>query len=74
VTERMSLGKILEDRVMTYKKKSALIFTGKEISYQQLNENVNKLANGLKNLGIDKGDRVAIMLPNIPEGNNTYTQ
>lgn len=67
VTERMSLGKILEDRVKTYKKKSALIFAGKEISYQQLNENVNKLANGLKNLGIEKGDRVAIMLPNIPE-------
>ncbi len=63
----MSLGKILEDRVKTHKKKSALIFAGKEISYQQLNENINKLANGLKNLGIDKGDRVAIMLPNIPE-------
>ncbi len=63
----MNLGKLLEERTKEYKKNPALIFGGKQISYQQLNENVNKLANGLKNLGINKGDRVAIMLPNIPE-------
>jgi long-chain acyl-CoA synthetase len=67
VIERTSLGKVLESRVKSQKKQSALIFGGKEITYQQLNENVNKLANGLRNLGICKGDRVAIMLPNIPE-------
>lgn len=62
-----SLGALLEDRVKQFKKKTALRFGGKEISYPQLNENVNKLANGLQGLGIQKGDRVAIMLPNIPE-------
>lgn len=67
MTERMSLGKILEDRTGSFKKKPAIVFEGKEINYQQFNENVNKLANGLKTLGICKGDRVAIMLPNIPE-------
>ena len=62
-----SLGQILEERAKKYKKRAALFFGGKEINYDHLNENVNKLANGLKSLGIAKGDRVAIMLPNIPE-------
>lgn len=65
--DRMSLGKLLEDRTKKFGKKEALFFEGKKITYEQLNENVNKLANGLKDLGICKGDRVAIMLPNIPE-------
>lgn len=65
--EKMSLGKMFEEQVKKNRKKTALFFDGKEISCEQLNENVNKLANGLKNLGICKGDRVAVMLPNIPE-------
>ncbi len=63
----MGLGKILESRTKSQKKQPAIVFGGKEITYQQLNENVNKLANGLRNMGICTGDRVAIMLPNIPE-------
>lgn len=65
--EKMSLGKMFEEQVKKNRKKTALFFDGKEISCEQLNENVNKLANGLKTLGICKGDRVAVMLPNIPE-------
>jgi long-chain acyl-CoA synthetase len=65
--EKIGLGKTLEERAKKFHKKAALHFEGKEISYEQLNENVNKLANGLKSLGIEKGDRVAIMLPNIPD-------
>jgi long-chain acyl-CoA synthetase len=67
VVDRSSIGRILEERAKKYRKKPALLFEGKQISYAQLNESVNKLANGLKSLGIKKGDRVAIMLPNIPE-------
>ena len=37
------------------------------ISYQELFKNVNKLANGLKKIGVKKGDRVGIYLPMIPE-------
>ncbi len=36
-------------------------------TYQQLNDEVCKFANGLKSLGIKKGDRVSIYLPRIPE-------
>ncbi|SFU70339.1 acetyl-CoA synthetase [Pustulibacterium marinum] len=37
------------------------------ISYQQLYERVNQMANVLKSQGIEKGDRVCIYLPMIPE-------
>jgi acetyl-CoA synthetase len=39
----------------------------KDITYRDLYEEVAKLANGLKSLGVEKGDRVAIYLGMIPE-------
>jgi acetyl-CoA synthetase len=38
-----------------------------KITYRQLHERVSKFANVLKNLGVNKGDRVTIYLPMIPE-------
>jgi len=55
------------------KNKTAIIWVGddpkesKQISYQDLHKNVCKAANGLKELGIKKGDRVTIYLTMIPE-------
>ena len=40
---------------------------GDTITYQQAYDAVNKFANGLKKLGVRKGDRVAIYMPMIPE-------
>lgn len=37
------------------------------ISYQELHQHVCRLANGLRKLGVKKGDRVTIYLPMIPE-------
>jgi acetoacetyl-CoA synthetase len=50
----------------------AMIFLGedkvrKEITYSQLHEQVRRVAAGLKRLGVQKGDRVAAFLPNLPE-------
>jgi len=39
----------------------------REITYAELYEAVNKMALGLKKLGIGKGDRVSVYMPNIPE-------
>ena len=52
--------------------KTALIWEGengesRHYSYQDLLEEVSRLANSLKSLGVKKGDRVAIYLPMIPE-------
>jgi len=55
------------------KNKTAIIWVGddpkdsKQISYKELHRNVSKAANGLKELGIKKGDRVTIYLTMIPE-------
>ena len=38
------------------------------LTYEELLKEVNKLANGLKKLGVKRGDRVGIYLPMIPEG------
>ncbi|MCU0644818.1 MAG: AMP-binding protein [bacterium] len=46
--------------------KNAIIFNEHEISYATLEEISNKLANGLKGNGIKAGDRVAVLMPNLP--------
>ena len=62
------------DRHLRDKKdKTAIIWVGddpkdtQKISYKQLHQKVSKAANGLKKLGIQKGDRVTIYLTMIPE-------
>lgn len=40
---------------------------GDTFTYAQLNAKVNSMANALRSLGVGKGDRVALYLPNIPE-------
>ena len=52
--------------------KTALIWIGQDMSerkftYRQLSEKVCKFANGLKSLGVKKGDKITIYLPRIPE-------
>ena len=47
--------------------KTAIIFEGREISYLKLHQKVNQACCWLQSLGIEKGDRVAVMLNNSPE-------
>jgi len=54
------------------KKKTAILWedeTGRtrKYTYEQLYREVNKLVNALRGIGVKKGDRVAIYMPNIPE-------
>lgn len=49
------------------KNKPALYFEGKIKTYNEIDIEVNKLSNSLKKIGIKKGDRVAVILPNCPQ-------
>lgn len=64
-----TIGDTLEQTVERYPKKDAIVYPRKEQrwSYEEFNERVNKLANAMKDLGIEKGDRVATVLYNGSE-------
>lgn len=50
----------------------ALEFLGKSLTYTEFAESVRRFANCLQTLGLNKGERVAIMLPNCPQGVIAY--
>lgn len=47
--------------------KVALYYKDDKITFSELRKNVNKVANALRNLGVEKNDRVMLRAPNIPE-------
>ena len=62
-----NLGKMLEHTCRTYPERVSLIYKDTAVSYSELDRAVNAFGNRLKALGVTQGDKVAIMLPNIPE-------
>ncbi|MGO4888640.1 AMP-binding protein [Anaerobacillus sp. MEB173] len=52
--------------------KTALYFLGKELTFRELYYSALKFANQLLSIGVKKGDRVAIMLANCPQGVISY--
>ncbi|MDP3142597.1 MAG: AMP-binding protein [Candidatus Omnitrophota bacterium] len=63
----MQTQALLEDKFQKFGNKPAIIFQDQAISFAELKTRVFKLAAGLQALGVKKGDRVAIFLPNWPE-------
>lgn len=63
----MTLVEMLEIHARDIPDKIAIIYHDTKISYRKLNQTVNKLANALVEMGINKGNRVGLMLPRIPE-------
>lgn len=62
------LSRLLEDRAATYGERLFLNFKGEQsITYQGLDEEANRYANGLRALGLEKGKKLALMLQNSPE-------
>ncbi len=58
---------LLDQAVSRYPGHTAFIYYGTKLSYAQFSSLANRFATGLQRLGIKKGDRVAIALPNIPQ-------
>lgn len=64
---RQPLHKFLESAADWVPKRTAISFYGAQLTYQQLNSQVNQLAHALHGLGVEPGDRVMIVLPNLPQ-------
>jgi len=62
----LNLSLILAESAKQFPTKIAFRFKDESFSYTQINEAVNKVANGLKLIGIKPGDKVALTCPNIP--------
>lgn len=61
------LHDFLEQSARDFPDRPCTIFKGAEISYREMNELTDRLAAGLVELGVMKGDRVAIFMPNSPQ-------
>jgi len=68
----MSIRRILEETSQKFEQKPAIIFEDNEISFEEIHTQVLKLANALSGLGVGKGDKVAIYLPNSPQYAYSY--
>ena len=63
--EEMCLPEILARTAGMFPDKMALLFQGYKITYRQLNDMVNRFAACLHSFGVNKGDSVAVLLPNV---------
>jgi len=63
----LTLGGVLAETARKFPEHTALLFFGKKITYAELDRLANRFAHALAGLGVKKGDRVALMLPNIPQ-------
>jgi long-chain acyl-CoA synthetase len=58
---------LLERTASRYPARTALIYFGRRLSYEELAHHAQRFAKALQRLGVQKGERVAIALPNIPQ-------
>lgn len=63
----MNVAQNIESASKFFPDKTAILFEGKKIKYRDLNILANRLANAMQANGVQKGDRVGLYLPNIPE-------
>ena len=64
---KITIPQLLERAVSGYPDNTAIIFYGNKISYRQLGAYVDAFASALQDMGVSKGDRVALYLPNLPQ-------
>ena len=63
----MNLKLMLEEAVNQYAGKTAIVLGERRVSYAELDETSNKVANALIKMGLGKGERVVTLLPSSPE-------
>jgi len=63
----MNLARLLDDAAEKCGERPAVVFEEQEISYAELADATSRFAGGLKQRGVEAGDRVAVYLPNLPQ-------
>ena len=63
----ISLPQMLRNAARKFPENSATVFYGARISYREMDALTDRFATALQGLGVRKGDRVAIFLPNCPQ-------
>lgn len=69
---KIPLYQFLINAANSYPENDAIHFLGKKIKYKDLLRSTYQFANALKSLGVKKGDKVALMLPNTPSAVISY--
>jgi fatty-acyl-CoA synthase len=62
-----TLSKVLSKTAKHFSDREAIVFEDRRLTYQALNDEVDRLARGLLELGVQKGDKIGLWMPNIPE-------
>jgi long-chain acyl-CoA synthetase len=62
----MNIGSLIEDNIKRFGEYESVYFEGRWYTNAETNHNANRLGNALKALGISKGDRVIVQMPNSP--------
>ena len=65
--EKITMAEVLTRTAATYPDRVAMIYMGKKITYRQLEKLVNRFTRALIDIGVREGDKVAMLLPNIPQ-------
>jgi long-chain acyl-CoA synthetase len=68
----MNAGYLLTRSAHYFGDRKAFVIDDSNVTYRQLNQRVNRLANGLLSLGLQKGDRVALLFNNCMEYLESY--
>ncbi len=63
---KMNIAQSIERGSQQFPQRLALRFEGNSFTYQALDQAVNRVANGLTEAGFQRGERIALYLPNIP--------
>lgn len=65
--EKTTMPQALSRTAAEFPDKTALIFIDAKISYKKLNDMVNRFANALIGMGVKPGDKVSMLMPNMPQ-------
>jgi long-chain acyl-CoA synthetase len=64
---QVPLHQLLRSAERRFARRKAIHFEGYRLTYRQLGRRANRFANALLSLGLGKGDRVLLLLPNLPQ-------